>query len=356
MKRVAPTLKSIGDLASAGLIPAADLSRLKQVSARYAVGVTPAMAALIDAGDAADPIARQFIPTLAELEHRADELSDPIGDAAHSPVPGVVHRYPDRALLKLVHACPVYCRFCFRREMVGPGGAALNGTALDAAIAYLASQPGIWEVVMTGGDPFTLSMRRVREITRRLEAIAHLKVIRWHSRVPVVAPERVTVEYARALRAKGKATWIGIHANHPRELTLEARAALARLADAGNVLISQSVLLRGVNDDVETLEALMRAFVENRVKPYYLHHPDMAPGTGHFRLGLAEAQALVKALRGRVSGLCQPVHVLDLPGGHGKVPVGSGLATAPPSPGEPWLFEDRLGVRHAYREDGSPAG
>ncbi|MGL5363028.1 MAG: lysine-2,3-aminomutase-like protein [Bosea sp. (in: a-proteobacteria)] len=347
----AATLKSVPELVAAGFVAGAEAAALQGVGSRYAVAVTPAMAALIDRADAHDPIARQFIPHAAELVHLPGELADPIGDEAHSPVPGVVHRYPDRALLKLVHACPVYCRFCFRREMVGPGGKALTGDALDAAIAYLASQPAIWEVVMTGGDPFTLSARRVREITRRLEAIPHLKVIRWHSRVPVVAPEKITTDYARALRARGKATWVGIHANHPRELTEEAKAALARLADAGNVLVSQSVLLRGVNDDVETLEALMRGFVENRVKPYYLHHPDMAPGTSHFRLGLAEARALVKALRGRVSGLCQPVHVLDLPGGHGKVPVAPSLATPPASAGEPWQIEDRHGVSHAYKED-----
>ncbi len=346
----AATLKSVPDLVAAGFVVATQAPALEKVVARYAVAVTPAMAALIDWKDANDPIARQFIPDAAELVHRPGELADPIGDEVHSPVPGVVHRYPDRALLKLVHACPVYCRFCFRREMVGPGGKALNGAALDVAIAYLASQPAIWEVVMTGGDPFTLSARRVREVTKRLEAIPHLKVIRWHSRVPVVAPERITVDYARALRVRGKATWVGIHANHPRELTVEARAALGRLADAGNVLVSQSVLLRGVNDDVETLEALMRAFVENRVKPYYLHHPDMAPGTGHFRLGLAEAQALVKALRGRVSGLCQPVHVLDLPGGHGKVPVAASLVTPPTSADGQWQIEDRHGISHAYDE------
>ncbi|MGL4976013.1 MAG: lysine-2,3-aminomutase-like protein, partial [Bosea sp. (in: a-proteobacteria)] len=346
----ATTLKSVPDLVAAGFVADTEAAALRGVAARYAVAVTPAMAALIDRANADDPIARQFIPDIAELRQLPSELTDPIGDEVHSPVPGVVHRYPDRALLKLVHACPVYCRFCFRREMVGSGGKALTGDALDEAIAYLASQPAIWEVVMTGGDPFTLSARRVREITRRLEAIPHLKVIRWHSRVPVVAPERITADYARALRARGKATWVGIHANHPRELTEEAKAALARLADAGNVLISQSVLLRGVNDSVETLEALMRGFVENRVKPYYLHHPDMAPGTGHFRLGLAEAQALVKALRGRVSGLCQPVHVLDLPGGHGKVPVAASLATPPASAGGPWQIEDRHGVSHAYKD------
>lgn len=341
-------LRSIDALIAQGLVAPADGERLEQVAARYAVSITPAMAALIAPGDAADPIARQFIPDAAELTTLPQELADPIGDAAHSPVEGVVHRYPDRALLKLVHACPVYCRFCFRREMVGPGGDALTGEKLDAALAYLSATPAIWEVVMTGGDPLILAARRIRDVARRLADIAHIKVARWHTRVPMVQPERVTADYARSLRVPGKASYIAIHANHPREFTPAACAALARLADAGHVLISQSVLLKGVNADVETLGALMRAFVENRVKPYYLHHPDLAPGTSHFWLSLAEGQALVKRLRGHLSGLCQPTYVLDIPGGAGKAPVGPAFLSGCETPGAAVLAEDRDGGLHLY--------
>jgi lysine 2,3-aminomutase len=341
-------LRNVDALIARGLVAPDQRAGLDAVAARYAVSVTPAMAALIDASDPADPIARQFIPSTDELDIRPGELADPIGDAAHSPVEGVVHRYPDRALLKLVHACPVYCRFCFRREMVGPGGDGLSGDKLDAALAYLASRPGIWEVIMTGGDPLILSGRRVREVARRLAAIAHIKVARWHTRVPMVQPERITPDYARALRIPGKASYIAIHANHPREFTAAACAALANLADAGHVLISQSVLLKGVNADVATLSALMRAFVENRVKPYYLHHPDLAPGTAHFRLSLAEGQALVKSMRGHLSGLCQPTYILDIPGGAGKVPVGPAFVTGCEPPQAEGLVEDRFGARHPY--------
>ncbi|WP_439498084.1 lysine-2,3-aminomutase-like protein [Bosea sp. (in: a-proteobacteria)] len=341
-------LRSIDALVARGLVAPDRREALEAVAARYAVSLTPALAALIDPADAADPIARQFIPDAAELVTLPQELVDPIGDDAHSPVEGVVHRYPDRALLKLVHACPVYCRFCFRREMVGPGGASLSGEKLDAALAYLASRPEIWEVIMTGGDPLILSARRVREVAKRLAAIPHIKVARWHTRVPVVDPERITADYARALRVPGKASYIAIHANHPREFTPAARAAIARLADAGHVLLSQSVLLRGVNADVATLAALMRAFVENRVKPYYLHHPDLAPGTSHFRLSLAEGQALVKSLRGHLSGLCQPTYILDIPGGAGKVPVGPGFLSGCETPGTEGAVEDRFGERHPY--------
>jgi lysine 2,3-aminomutase len=297
---------------------------LADIADRYAVAVTPDMAALVVGPPETDPIARQFVPTAAERLQSADERVDPIGDARHEAVPGLVHRYPDRVLLKITHACPVYCRFCFRREMVGPGGdQALTPERLDAAIAYIAARPQIVEVIVTGGDPFILSPRRIADVTRRLGAIPHLQVIRWHTRVPVVDPARIDGDMLAALRADtDTAVYVGVHCNHPRELTPQARAAIGRLVDAGIVLVSQTVLLRGVNDDADVLAELFRAFVALRVKPYYLHHPDLAPGTGHFRLGIAEGQAIVALLRGRVSGLAQPTYVLDIPGGVSKVPIG----------------------------------
>ncbi|MDX2201497.1 MAG: lysine-2,3-aminomutase-like protein [Hyphomicrobiaceae bacterium] len=316
-------LRSVADLAAAGLIGDADRAALAAVAERYALAVTPAMAALIDPRDPADPIARQFLPDVRELATQPDETADPLGEARLSPVPGLVHRYPDRVLLKLTHACPVYCRFCFRREVVGPGGEApLADETFERALAYIRDTPGLFEVILTGGDPLILSPRRIREVTERLAAIAHVKVLRWHTRVPVVDPRRVTSDLVAALKATPQAVYVALHANHPRELTAEARAAIARLADAGIPLLSQSVLLRGVNDDAETLAELMRAFVALRVKPYYLHHMDQAPGTAHFRTTLSEGQALMRSLRGRLSGLAQPTYVLDIPGGHGKVPVG----------------------------------
>jgi lysine 2,3-aminomutase len=316
------TIRTIEGLQAAGLLGEGDHAGLAAVAARYAIALTPAVAALIDADDPADPMARQYVPSLAELDHRPEERADPIGDHAHMPVDGVVHRYPDRALLKVIHACPVYCRFCFRREMVGPGGAALTGAKLDAALAYIAGQPALREVILTGGDPFMLPAHKAAELTRRLAAIDHVRIIRWHTRVPFADPTRISEAFAQGLRTQAAAVYVGVHANHPREFTQAACTALARLADAGVALVSQSVLLKGVNDNADTLAALMRAFVENRVKPYYLHHPDLAPGTGHFRLSIREGQALVRALRGRVSGLAQPQYVIDIPGGHGKSPVG----------------------------------
>ena len=177
-------------------------------------------------------------------------------------------------------------------------------------------------MILTGGDPLMLSARRLRAIMRDLASIAHVKIVRIHTRIPVADPARVTDALVDALKVKGATTWVAVHANHPRELTAQARAACAKFADAGVPLVSQSVLLRGVNDDAATLEALMRAFVECRIKPYYLHHGDLAPGTAHLRTTLEAGQALMRDLRGRVSGLCQPEYVLDIPGGHGKSPVG----------------------------------
>jgi lysine 2,3-aminomutase len=275
-----------------------------------------------------DPIARQFIPDARELDNTPEELADPIGDEVHTTVPGVVHRYRDRVLLKLTHVCPVYCRFCFRREVVGPGGPqALSTEAIDAAVAYIASDPCIWEVILTGGDPFMLSPRRIAGVTGRLSAIPHLKILRWHTRVPVADPTRITPELVAALGST-KTVYVALHANHPRELTEAARAACARIVEAGIPMLSQTVLLKSVNDDPEILAALMRAFVEARIKPYYLHHPDLAPGTSHFRMSIEEGQAIVRQLRGRLSGLAQPTYVLDIPGGHGKVPVGPGYIEA----------------------------
>jgi lysine 2,3-aminomutase len=297
---------------------------LEEVARRYAVAVSPALLALVDASDPNDPIARQFLPSLAELNTLPEELADPIGDSAHSPVAGIVHRHPDRVLFKVVSACPVYCRFCFRREMIGPGKEnALSKDDLETALAYIADHPEIWEVILTGGDPFILSPRRIAEITGRLSDVAHVKVLRWHTRVPVTDPGRITDDLVAALQAPGVTSWIAVHANHPREFSSEAQRAITRLVEAAIPLVSQSVLLKGVNDNVETLEALMRAFVQNRIKPYYLHHPDLAPGTSHFRLGIEEGLTLVRALRARLSGLAMPTYMLDIPGGFGKVPLES---------------------------------
>ena len=349
MNKHIPTLRILrtaGQIVEEGFASPEQRAALDQVAARYAVALPPALAELIDRNDIDDPIARQFVPDIAELDRRDEELLDPIGDDAHSPVEGIVHRYPDRVLLKLTHVCAVYCRFCFRREMVGPDKpTALSADALVAALDYIRMHRDIWEVILTGGDPMVLSARRLRETMKALGAIDHVKVVRIHTRVPVADPKRITPELVRALKIKGKPTYVALHVNHARELSPVVRVAVARLADAGMPLLAQTVLLKGVNDNAETLAALMRALVECRIKPYYLHHGDLAPGTSHLRTDIATGQNLMRHLRGRVSGLCQPTYILDIPGGHGKSPIGPTYRTAE---GENYSVEDFSGGRHIY--------
>jgi lysine 2,3-aminomutase len=341
------------DFVRAGLAEPGRLREIRRVAGQFAVALTADMAELIDPADPADPIAAQFVPTAAELTEAPEERADPIGDERWSPVPGIVHRYPDRVLLKPTLLCPVYCRFCFRREVVGKRGAVLDRASMARAFDYIRQRPQIWEVIVSGGDPFLLTPRRIADIVRILDQIPHLGVLRFHTRVPVVDPRRVSRALVKALAAE-KAVYVIIHANHPRELTAQVQAAVLKLSRAGIPLLSQTVLLRGVNDDAAVLEALFRRLVAMRVKPYYLHQADLARGTAHFRTGIASGQHLVRSLRGRVSGLCQPTYVLDIPGGYGKVPIGPCAARRMGSSGD-WIIEDGAGVRHSYPPDPSEA-
>jgi lysine 2,3-aminomutase len=344
------TLRTPTQLCDWGLISSDQRTALEDVAARYAVALPSALTQLIDRNDPTDPIARQFVPDAAELDHRPEERADPIGDETHSPVEGIVHRYPDRVLFKLTHVCAVYCRFCFRREMIGPDKPnALKPQEVARAIDYIRAHPGIWEVILTGGDPLVLSARRLRAVMKELATIDHVKVIRIHTRMPVADPERISADLVRAMKIKGKATYVAVHVNHPRELTSQARSACARMADAGIPLLSQTVLLAGVNDTQDVMSALMRALVECRIKPYYLHHGDLAPGTAHLRTDIATGQALMRNLRGRISGLCQPTYVLDIPGGHGKSPIGPAYIERTGSNGSArTVVEDFNGRQHQY--------
>jgi lysine 2,3-aminomutase len=354
MTAVTKPLRAIAELSDAQLVKPDQLAALEQVAARYAVAITPAVAGLIDRDDPADPVARQFVPDIRELDLHPQEIGDPIGDDAHSPVEGIVHRYPDRVLLKLVNACAVYCRFCFRRETVGPGRGGLSRAALAAALDYIRATPQIWEVILTGGDPLVLSPRRLRAVMKALGDIGHVKVVRIHTRVPIADPARVTPELVRAIKLKNKPTYVALHVNHARELSAAARAGCARFADAGMPLLAQTVLLAGVNDTQEAMADLMRALVECRIKPYYLHHGDLAPGTSHLRTDIATGQALMRGLRGHLSGLCQPTYVLDIPNGHGKSPIGPNYVERkyengePDDGGEHVVVEDFKGERHRY--------
>jgi lysine 2,3-aminomutase len=309
------------DLIEAGLAGPERLPEFQAIAERYAIGLTPTLAGLIRPEDPCDPIARQFVPDPRELIRDPAEHDDPIGDDARSPVKGLVHRYPDRVLIKLVAVCAVYCRFCFRREHVGPDGGLLTAAQLEAAYDWIAARPAIREVILTGGDPLMLSPRRLSAIMTALAAIPHVETIRLHTRLPVASPERLTEAMADAMESD-RAVWLVVHANHAREFSEAARAALRRVQRRGIPVLGQSVLLRGVNDTVAALEGLLRAMLAARVKPYYLHQLDPAPGTARFHVPIAEGQALLRQLRGRVTGLAWPTYVLDIPGGAGKVPIG----------------------------------
>jgi lysine 2,3-aminomutase len=320
--RAARSLRHARDLRDAGLLPPEAEAGAEAVAARFAIAVTPQVAGLIDPADPADPIARQYIPHPAELLTAPHEVEDPTADAPYTPVKGVVHRYPDRALLKPLLACPVYCRFCFRREVVGPDGGVLSEAELDAALDWFARTPAVKEAVLTGGDPLMLSARRLGAMLRRLAEMPHIETLRIHSRVPVADPCRVDATLAAALDV-GKPVFLAVHANHAREFAPAAAAACETLARAGVPLLGQSVLLRGVNDSAEALEDLFRAMLRARVKPYYLHALDPAPGTSRFAVPDAEGLALLRALRGRIPGHAIPTFVRELPAGGGKRPVGS---------------------------------
>ena len=312
------TLRTPADLVAAGLLAPEQLAEASDVAARYAIAVPPAMATLITATD--DPLGLQFLPDITELMIAPHELADPIADEALSPIPGIVHRYPDRVLLKPLLACPVYCRFCFRREQVGPDGGVLSEAELEAAYDYIAARPQINEVILTGGDPLILSPRRLAEILRRLEEIEHVELLRIHSRVPVADPSFVTESLLSALTID-KPLYIVVHANHAQEFSTAATNALRSLTRLGVPLLGQSVLLAGVNDTEDALAALWRTMLKNRIKPYYLHQLDAAPGTARFYVPPTRGREILAALRGKISGMAFPTYILDRPGGLGKLPL-----------------------------------
>ena len=359
------TLRSIKQLRQAGLLAGqgrAQDAQLEQVAGRYSVAISEAVADTINRGAvegdvSADPVARQYIPAVEELVPSARDLSDPIGDEVHSPLSGLVHRYPDRVLIKATQVCPVYCRFCFRRETVGGNaGQPLDDNQFDAIFEYVAGHPEIWEVIVSGGDPFVLSDARLRSLLAGLARAKHVRVVRFHTRVPVVNPKRITTELAEILRSTDKTVFVAVHANHANEFSALARAACARLVDAGVPLLSQSVLLAGVNDNEQALGELMRTFVELRISPYYLHQLDFAPGTQHFRVPLQRGQQLLRELRGTYSGLCQPNYVLDLPGGFGKVSIGPNYVSAHHHDERAVMIEDINGELHRYPPQAASPG
>lgn len=344
-------IRDVDGLVEAGFVKNADRQTYDEVARHYDIGITDHIQDVI--GDAADPlqdpVGRQYIPSPQELKATPDEMDDPIGDDVHSPVKGIVHRYPDRVLLKASSVCAVYCRYCFRREMIGAGAEHLSDDELEAAMSYIRAHNNIWEVILTGGDPLVLSARRLGAIIEELNSIEHVKIIRIHSRVPVANPDQLSDTILTVLKISKKPIYMVLHVNHAKELTPESIEKFDRLRAAGCSLLAQSVLLAGVNDDAAVLETLFKKLISLHVQPYYLHHPDRAKGTSHFRVSIKRGQEIVKALRGRISGICMPTYVLDIPGGYGKIPIehqacideGDSL----------YSVEDFNGHFHSYRDE-----
>ncbi len=343
-------IRTVTQLTDAGLIQAEDVEKIKKVVQQFSLSLTPQIAEMLINEPEDGAIAKQFIPTTEELNIQPKELADPIGDETYTPVKGVIHRYPDRCLLMPVTACPVYCRFCFRREKVGTQEKALSKQELTEAYHYIANKPEIWEVILSGGDPLILKPKNIAAIMNALNEIQHVEVVRIHTRIPVVDSVRVTDELIQSLKLSKKAVYITLHANHASEFTEAAKTACARIVEAGIPMLSQTVLLKGINDSAEAMGELMRTFVKNRIKPYYLHQTDLATGTGHFRTTIEAGQAIIKALRGRYSGVCQPTYVLDLPGGFGKVPIGYSYIACD-GVNHRYTIEDYQGNTHLYEAE-----
>lgn len=339
---------SLQSLIEKGFIASSETDAVLKVAKQFSVALTPSLLETLESlpDSQAHAIARQFIPDVAELNILPQERADPIGDSHFSPVKGIVHRYPDRCLLLPLSICPAYCRFCFRREKVGKKNQSLSQAELEKAFEYIQSHSAIWEVILTGGEPLLLKPRRFAQIIAALNSIEHLSVIRIHTRLPVMDPNLITEVLVQALDSP-KAVYVAVHVNHASELTAAALAACARLRKAGIPLLSQTVLLKGINDEPQVMAELMRKLVANRIKPYYLHHGDLAQGTSHFRTTIQEGQALMRALRGRYSGLCQPQYVLDIPGGHGKVPIHPSFIQSEDTEQKHTVF-DYQGQSHSY--------
>lgn len=304
------------------LTDAERIGAARATAAGMPISITPYYLSLCDPVDPSCPIRRQCVPRAEEAVVVRGDLRDPLGEEAHEVAPHLVQRYPDRVLLIATDRCAVYCRFCTRSRLVGDGGGARSMAALEPAFAWIESHAEVREVIVSGGDPCVMSTDRLARLLRRIRTIRHVDYVRLATRAPVTLPQRITDELCQAIRQSHEATWVMTHFNHPKELTEQAAAACARLADAGLPVMNQTVLLRGINDDPSTLEALFRGLVRSRVRPYYLLQMDPVSGTGHLRTPVLRGVELMAALQGRVSGIALPKLVVDTPGGLGKVPLG----------------------------------
>ncbi len=341
-------LRSIADLIENGLLSDLNISDFLALESIYDIGISEHIHKLLSGVEnpLSDPIGRQYIPSLDEMIIKEDELSDPIGDDLYSPVKGIVHRYPDRVLFKVTNVCEVYCRYCFRKEMIGAGANHLSGSEFMAAIDYIRAHNEIWEVILTGGDPFILSSQKLQNILNKLDNIKHVQNIRIHTRIPIANPSKIDDTMLFVFKSQGKGLHVVLHVNHFKEITKEVEETILQLRAANCSIYSQSVFLKGVNDDAKILENLFKKLVSIHVKPYYLHHLDRIRGSSHFRVPLKRGMEIMKELQGKVSGLCLPKYVIDVAGGHGKIPANESYIRQISS--NLYDIEDYKGCKHLY--------
>lgn len=332
-------------------IPIENKERMREVLANMRLSITPHTLGLIDFNDPRDPLLLMCVPQERELTFSPEELVDPIGDEAKSPVPFLTHRYPDRVLIYATFFCSMFCRFCFRRFKTGEATPGPTRVDIDRIVDYLTQHPEVEEAILTGGDPLTLLDDQLDGWLGTLRAIPSIRRIRIHTRVPVNLPSRITDNLVSIFARHMDAThpiYLVTHFNHPREIAPENIAAIAKLVNAGIVVRNQGPLLKGVNDDVATLEELFKRLTDIRVVPYYLHQLDLAKGTNHFRVPIQEGIALMRELQGRVTGIALPRYILDLPGGKGKVPLSYPYAHHHQE--QQWHIESSMGEQTVYEE------
>jgi lysine 2,3-aminomutase len=297
-----------------------ELAGAKLANHKLALGITPYFFNLIETADENGAIRRQVVPRLEESHTAPWEMSDPVGEDSHSPVPGLVHRYPDRVLFLVTDRCASYCRYCTRSRLVSNASGYDFHPEYDKQIEYIAAHPEIRDVLLSGGDPLLLSDEKLENLLSRLRAIPHVEFLRIGTRIPIFLPQRITPELCTMLK-QFHPLFISVHTNHPRELTTEVRDAIGRLADAGIPLGNQSVLLKHVNDDADVMKALVQKLLMCRVKPYYIYQCDLIAGSAHLRASVAKGLEIMEKLRGHTTGYAVPTYVIDAPGGGGKVPI-----------------------------------
>lgn len=319
-KQLVNSITTVDQLIKKINLSATEADEIRRLNGRFRMSITPYYLSLIDKDDPTCPIRQQAVPSIKELNVRAEELSDPLGDERRSPIKGVTHRYPDRVLLYPTYNCAMYCRHCFRRRIVGQYDKTLTPKEMVRAINYIAKHPEIKEVILTGGDPLMLPDKQIKNLLRQLKEIKHLRWIRIHTRVYVTMPQRITPSLAKIFSSV-RPLVVVTHANHPKEITPQFKKAAARTLRAGVIMLNQGVLMKGINDNVDALKELFYRLLESGVKPYYLHQCDLAQGISHFRTKVSDGIKLLRQMRGFITGLALPFYIIDTPGGFGKVPI-----------------------------------